>query len=60
MRPATIRVRPIEGRAVRHPDGRPLEEAGEWVTNHPYWRRRLDDGDVSIELPRRTAKRTSA
>ncbi len=49
-RPDMIKVTPEPGRQVRKPDGHLLAAGGETVPNGSYWRRRFDDGDVSIEI----------
>lgn len=55
----TIKVIPVAGRLVRHRDGRMLDEKGEWVVRESYWRRRFDDGDIEIELPRAATRSAS-
>ena len=46
-------VRPVPGRLVFVPEnGRPLSPKGERVELTPFWRRRLNDGDVEeVKLP---------
>jgi len=50
MRPAqpeTLKLKPAEGCRVRKPDtGELLADSGELLEVTPFWRRRLDDGDV--------------
>ncbi|NBB51502.1 DUF2635 domain-containing protein [Rhizobium sp. CRIBSB] len=45
--PETLFLIPGPDRRVRHPDGRLLDAAGEWVTASPYWSRKWADGDVA-------------
>lgn len=54
----TLTIKPRDGLQVRQPDGRRLPEAGATVTDHPYWRRRLRDGDVVKTSARQVAKAT--
>lgn len=51
--PATLFVRPLEGRTVRKPDGQRLKPEGETVEAGAYWTRRLDDEDVTDQPPRK-------
>jgi len=53
---ALITLKPAEGRRVRHPDGRLLEEAGEPVAPSEYWTRRLTDQDAET-VPAKPAKK---
>ena len=47
-----ITVRPAAGRAVPDPDaGDLLPGAGREVPDNAYWRRRLADGDITVETP---------
>lgn len=47
-----IRVKPVEGFRVRHPDGTLMPpEGGEVNELDPYWHRRIEDVDVLIEAP---------
>lgn len=39
-------LKPVDGRRVRRPDGRPLSALGELVVVNTYWSRRLAAGDV--------------
>lgn len=59
-KPDQIKVIPQPDRIVRKPDGALLDEKGEWVPNESYWRRRFDDNDIAIELPRASTKKESA
>lgn len=47
---ATIRVFPVEGRLVRHPETKqPISVDGIDVDDtDPFWFRRLSDGDVTV------------
>jgi len=54
--PNTIKVIPEPGRKARKPDGTDLAAEGELVPNETYWWRRFDDGDVTIEMPKPSAK----
>lgn len=45
--PATLFVRPAEGRRVRKPGGELLALEGETVEASTYWTRRLADEDVT-------------
>lgn len=52
-----ITVRPAAGRAVPDPEaGDLLPDAGREVPDNAYWRRRLADGDITVETPTKTAK----
>ena len=49
-------VRPVPGRLVFRPEnGRPLSPNGERVELTPFWRRRLNDGDVEAVQPPQSA-----
>lgn len=52
-----IYIKPALGLIVRNfqrPDMRPLKEEGEFVKDHPQWRRYLRDGDVIKARPVKT------
>ncbi|QPT08584.1 DUF2635 domain-containing protein [Sphingomonas paucimobilis] len=40
-------LRPADGRRVRKPDGQLLKDEGEPIEIDTFWRRRLDDQDVT-------------
>lgn len=44
------RIKPAPERRVRQPDGTLLPAAGIVEPLSSYWRRRRDDGDVTVEL----------
>lgn len=44
------RIKPAPERRVRQPDGTLLPAAGIVEQLSSYWRRRRDDGDVTVEL----------
>lgn len=51
--PASLFVRPMEGRTVRKPNGLLLALEGETVAASTYWSRRLVDEDVTTDpLPK--------
>lgn len=43
------RIKPAPGRRVRQPDGTLLPAEGLDLELSSYWRRRRDDGDVTVE-----------
>lgn len=45
---AKVIATPQAGVLVRHPDGKPLDPAGEAVERTAYWLRRSRDGDVTL------------
>ncbi|MGF6792770.1 DUF2635 domain-containing protein [Paraburkholderia sp. 35.1] len=45
----TLRIHPVAGRVVRDPDLRDLITAPRTVVDSPFWRRRIRDGDVSLD-----------
>lgn len=46
-----MKIIPVPGRTVRHPiTGRELTEPTDVPDNDPFWIRRLDDGDVALDL----------
>ena len=47
----TLRIRPVAGRVVRDPDLHDLITAPRTVPASPFWRRRVRDGDVALDLP---------
>lgn len=53
-------IKPVEGRQVPDPEtSRALPEAGREVEATAYWKRRIKDGDVTVEkrpAPERKAK----
>ncbi|WP_442794050.1 DUF2635 domain-containing protein [Paraburkholderia sp. HD33-4] len=51
----TLRISPVEGRVVRDPALRDLVTAPRNVPDTPFWRRRIRDGDVSVEAVGETA-----
>ena len=52
-----ITVVPAAGRAVPDPEaGDLLPGAGREVPDNAYWRRRLADGDITVETPTKAAK----
>ncbi|PIW54590.1 MAG: hypothetical protein COW16_10395 [Sphingomonadales bacterium CG12_big_fil_rev_8_21_14_0_65_65_10] len=55
------RLKPAEGRRVRHLDGSLFAEAGEYVTVDRYYRRLLSAGDLEqAPLPKKSADKTTA
>lgn len=55
-----MKVKPVAGRLVRDPlTMQPLPEDGREVPDNPFWRRRIRDGDVTVEdaHPPRAARR---
>lgn len=52
-----ITVVPATGRAVPDPEaGDLLPGAGREVPDNAYWRRRLADGDITVQPPTKAAK----
>jgi hypothetical protein len=47
----TLRIRPVAGRVVRDPDLHDLITTSRTVPDTPFWRRRIRDGDVSLDVP---------
>jgi hypothetical protein len=45
----TLRIRPAAGRVVRDPDLHDLIIAPRTVPDSPFWRRRIRDGDVTLD-----------
>jgi hypothetical protein len=53
----TVRVYPVEGRTARDPEtGRKVPAEGVKVAWSAYWRRLVDDGDVTLTAPRAPSK----
>lgn len=54
-----MNVKPTAGRQVRDPvKGTLLPESGETVTDSPFWRRRLRDGDVELVKTNKISTKT--
>ncbi len=47
---ATLRIRPVAGRVVRDPDLHDLIVAPRTVRDSPFWRGRVRDGDVTLDV----------
>lgn len=45
----TLRIQPAAGRVVRDPDLLDLITAPRTVVDTPFWRRRIRDGDVTLD-----------
>ncbi|WP_233872500.1 DUF2635 domain-containing protein [Paraburkholderia adhaesiva] len=56
----TLRIRPVAGRVVRDPDLHDLITAPRTVPDSPFWRRRVRDGDVTLDLSPPTAPRAAS
>lgn len=53
-------VKPAAAVTVINPEtGHPISSEGAAVPNNKYWRRRLNDGDVTEATPPAAAKKTS-
>jgi hypothetical protein len=54
---AVIRVYPVEGRLVRHPQTKlPIDAEGIEVDDaDPFWFRRIDSGDITVTPPASSA-----
>lgn len=60
MKFRTARLRPAEGRRIRHPDGRLFAAAGEPVPTAGYYQRLLNDGDLeAVPAPAKGKPRKS-
>ncbi|WP_233863484.1 DUF2635 domain-containing protein [Paraburkholderia adhaesiva] len=55
----TLRIRPVTGRVVRDPVLHDLIEAPRTVPDSPFWRRRVRDGDVTLDPTPTTAPRAA-
>lgn len=52
----TVTLKPAPDRLVRKEDGEQLATTGERLVLNSYWRRRLDDLDVTVVKNRSDAK----